>query len=299
VGRRFSLPFKTAVGHEVTLGAWHVRMDAGADYLLMGDAIAGWDYRAHLQFHRFMTVDREKLNATCELPAGADVAAVVIARSPAARFRKAVWSSAVGAYGVSEHSVEFELDGALLSQEVVLDTELILSGAVTGSSPFVAKRPGSRLHQEQARVVIEGSASRLPVEISDLSVNVPGLNAPCARWFIQLEDADLHAPVMGKLRVLLNAAMTTTVELARAGDPLTLSLLAADTARRLLGAALRDDEFLGDPRGFNEGSIGDAASNLLALCFPGESAAAVQTLMTSDPGRFEATIQSCVKVGDG
>jgi hypothetical protein len=264
----------------------------------MQESLDGWDYRTSVEFQRTVFVDGGKLFAACELPDAAEVLLVVTARCPASRFRRSVYRSKPLDRSRTECSIAFRIDGGLLSQELVLDTELILAGAIKSKSPFVATMPGSRLHQESVSVVLEGSGSRLPVEVADLASQVPGLRAPAARWYILLEDADLHAPLMGKLRVLVNSAQVGTVEQVRGADALTLSLLASDTARRVLGAALRDDEFVDDPAGYPDGSIGSCARNLLALCFPGDSARSVHTLMNADPGRFEATVQSSVRVSD-
>lgn len=85
---------------------------------------------------------------------------------------------------------------------------------------------------------------------------------------------------------------------ARDGDVRVLSLLKADVARRLLGIALLDDDFIANPDAFSEGSTGEAARRLLRVCFKDLNPEVVRSFAESEPGRFESQIQSAMALSD-
>lgn len=299
VVRRYSFPFKDLIGSEIELGAWHYRASSG-DFLTVADEIPGWDYVKGLEFRREVVLDGAQVAASCDLPPDASVALVVTAHSPAARFRRVVFRS--GSLPKSREVVEaqFTLENSYeLSRELRLDTEVLLVKAGSLKKVLVATLLGSRLFSDTVRFSLEGTGARMPVEMADLGSQIPGLIAPEAPWHVLIEASDLHAPVMQSLRVFLNSRDTAVAAAARAGDVRVLSLLKADVARRLLHAALQDEEFLGNPDVYAEGSTGEAARRLLRVCFKDLSPQLVQTFAGSEPARFESMIQSAMSLSDG
>jgi hypothetical protein len=295
--RRFSPPFKDLIGNEVNAGAWHYRSDDGT-LLLVDGSIPGWDYLKNLELHREVEVDGARVAGTCDLPAGATFSLVVTAHSPSARFRRIVFRSNTLQRKQEKIAIRFELSGVSLSKEVRLEMEILLVHPVATKSPFVATLPGSRLYGDILRIDLEGSGSRMPIEIADLTNQIPGLTAPHASWHVLMETSDLHAPTMRSLRVFLNSAERRVIDAMQAGDKLMLSLLGADVARRVLSAAIEDDDFIANPDDYEEGSIGEAAQRLLRLCFPGQSPSNVRAVAASNPARYESAIQSCTRLTD-
>ena len=295
--RKYSPPFRDLTGSEVTLGAWHLKTDGG-EPLRLDSEIPGWDYLRKVELCRQVTVDGTKVAATCDLPDSAAFALVVTAHSTSSRFREVVFRSPEIARCSTDIYIEFSLDSSQLSREVRLDTEVLLVASPPARSPFVATRPGSRLYMESSHIDLEGSGSRLPIELADLGGEIPGLAAPGAAWHVLLETTDLHAPTMRSLRVLLNRQEQRVVEAAQSGDVVLLSLLSADVARRILSLAISDDEFQTNPDDFEEGTTGEAARRLMKLCFPGLSPASVLAIAVSSPARYESVIQSCTRIGD-
>lgn len=295
--RRFSPPFKDLIGTELDAGAWHYRADDG-NLLLVEGAIPGWDYLKSLGLFREVEIDGSKAASTCDLPAGAAFCVAVTAHSPSARFRQIVFKSKELERKPEKISIHFELAGHYLSKEVRLETDILLVRPVATKTPFVATLPGSRLYGDVARIDLEGSGSRMPIEIADLTNQIPGLTAPGAAWHVLMETADLHAPTMRSLRVFLNSMEPRVIDAMQGGNRLILSLLGADVARRILSAAVEDDEFVANPNDYEEGSVGEAAQRLLKLCFPGQSPSNVRAVAASNPARYESAIQSCTRLAD-
>jgi hypothetical protein len=295
--RRFSPPFKDLIGNEVSAGAWHYRADDG-NLLLVDGTIPGWYYLKNLELHREVEVDGARVAGTCDLPTGATYSLVVTAHSPSARFRRIVFRSNALERKNEKIAIHFDLAGLSLSKEVRLETEILLAHPVATKTPFVATLPGSRLFGDIARIDLEGNGSRMPIEIADLTNQIPGLSAPRAAWHVLMETSDLHAPTMRSLRVFLNSAEPRVIDAIQTGDRLMLSLLGADVARRILSAAIGDDDFIENPEDYEEGSIGEAARRLLRLCFPGQSPSNVRAVAASNPARYESAIQSCTRLTD-
>src|ERR1700733_3583936 len=243
MSRRFALPFRTALASDVELGAWHYELEPGVPIRVEG-AIRGWDYLMNLRLLCEVIVHSQRLRATCGLAADSEIRVVVTVHSPQARYRAAHYRSNPLIADHAAESILCEIPGTNLAGDILIDTEVILTKSPGTRKPFLAYLPGSRLFTDRVVVELEGSSSRMPMEVAKFSEQLGWLAAPRAPWYVSCEVADLHAPVMKALRVYLNSEEPAFAEAARRADPFVVTLLGADVTRRILLAALNDHEFL-------------------------------------------------------
>jgi len=288
--RRYSLPFKTLVGTEVVLGAWHYRIGSG-DWLRAEAGVAGWDYLAQLEFHRDIEVDGLRARSACGLESETPVDIVVTAHCPAARFRQIVYRTLVPE-GSWAGAMTFAVPSTEIAEQVRLDTEIILTDKRPAAARLTARYPGSRLFSESIQLEIEGTRSRLPLESASFARQLSYLGAPRAHWYVDCGSGDLHAPVMRGLRVYLNSDQPEFADAAQRGDQAVLALLKADIARNLLEAALADESFQAGNLDFGEGTLGEAAVRVLRLCFRDTKPTDVLALAKRDASRFQAIVVS-------
>jgi hypothetical protein len=192
--------------------------------------------------------------------------------------------------------VDFSIEGHFLSDNLTVATELLLVKSPIERQRFIAHLAGSRLFTEEASIRIEGTGSRMPVELVSFKSRMPWLSASRAPWHIECSDADLGAPVMRELRVFVNADEPSFAEPAIHGDPIVISVLGANVAIRLLRIALRDEAFVRSEEVYVQGSIADAAKSLAALCFPIHSLVEIASLAEDRPAQFESMIYSALNV---
>lgn len=293
---KYSLPFKTLVGPEVVLGAWHYRIGSG-DWLRAEGGVAAWDYLAQLEFQRAIEVDGVRARSACGLGPQTAIDAVVTAQCPVARFRKVVYRTAIPNASWTA-SIAFAVPSAELAEQMRLDTEIVLSAERATAERLTARYAGSRLFHESIQVDLEGALSRMPLESASFTHQLSYLGAPRAPWYVDCGNGDLHAPVMRALRVYLNSDQPKFALAAKNGDGTLLAVLKADIARNMLEAALADDSFKAGDFDFAEGTLGEAAARVLRLCFPDMKPSDVLSLARRDASRFHATVISHLNQND-
>jgi len=287
---KYSLPFKTLVGQEVALSAWHYRLGNG-DWLTVASGVPGWDYLAQLEFRREVQIDAQKARIACGLDSITQLELIVTMLSPPARFRRVVWREKMPKetwVGL----VTFQVPSEEISEYVSLDTEIILSAGRQQNGHFTARYAGSRLFAETTRIELEGNLSRMSLEMASFAKQLPWLHAPRAPWYVECGSTGLHGAVMRDLRVYLNSDDEQFLALAKNGNEPTLWLMSAEIARQLLEVALEDQAFLEQTDNYEEGTLGQAAQRVLRLCFQDTKPSDVLTLARRDPGRFQAILMS-------
>lgn len=287
--RSYSLPFKTLLGTELTLGRWHYRIGTG-DWQHADPGVRGWDYLSELGFYRDITVDGAKARSACDLESTTPVELIVTVHCPAARFRRVLFRATVPEE-VWTGSATFTVPSREIAESLNLETELILMQARGSGSRFSAQFQGSRLFSDGVDIDIEGARSRMPMESVSFSKHLGRLEAPRAPWYVECGAGDLHAPVMRELRVYLNSDQPAFAEAAQR-DSTILVLLKADIARQLLETALEDEDFRQGATDYGEGTLGETALRTLKLCFPHARPADVLSLARRDASRFQAMILS-------
>jgi hypothetical protein len=293
--RRFALPFRTALATDVEPSVWHYELEPDVP-LMIGTSIPSWDYLKPLKLQREVLVHTERLRTACGLNSGNEIRLVVTIHSPQSRYRAVHYQSGPLGGERSAESVRCVIDSANLAGDLIIDTEVVLMSGAEARKPFLAHLPGSRLFSERVVVGLEGSSSRMPTETAKFSDQIAWLGAPRAPWYVSCAAANLHAPVMSALRLYINAEEPSFAEAARRADPLVVTLLGADVTRRIILAALGDEQFVRETHDYEEGTLGEVAGRLLGMCFVGRDPAAVKAMAEREGAKFDAMIQSVMNV---
>jgi len=287
------LPYRIISNDGITLGPWQI--EAAGEKEFLEEAIPGWDYQAPIHISRSFSIDTDQIKSDTRLEDGSTIMLTVVAASPAARFRSCIAQSAeivVGGQKI-EGQLVAALDSTRLCEKLILTSELVLV-RTNGKSRFVAHLPGSRLYQENFAVQLEGGASRFPMTTCDFEKDLSRLRIARAKWYLWSGQLDYSVPVTQGLMLYINSGRQNVLDAVISNEPLTLASMSVDVARQLLTSAVADEEFDLDYSLYPENSVGHAICGLMLICFPDMEKDQVMKLRDTDPGRFDAMIQSAV-----
>jgi hypothetical protein len=191
------------------------------------------------------------------------------------------------------------LEGASLAESVRLETYVVLQRGGKDSAVLAARRPGSILWRDTTTLVLEGRATRFPTELCDFDEH--GWLPTEAGWYLDWDPVDLHRTAMGGVRLLVNSRHTHVRRAIEGNHPdgSARAIRAAihhDVGRVLITGCLTSDEFVANPRAFDEGSIGQAVHRLLVALFDGETVKSLATRFRTEPWRFECELQDRLRV---
>ena len=166
------------------------------------DRLDHWDPLTDLPLSRALTVDLDKLREQCRL--GQDSAFAVIAswRSPnRTRLGGAGERVDLGALeGLVQAPVSLVVPGPESGGRLDLTTRLVLRTPGSDPSPISPKRLGAVLWTETQRIALEGGSARFPMTAVDFA-SLPRVPDDAA-WYVEWDQEDLEAPVLGGLRLL-------------------------------------------------------------------------------------------------
>jgi hypothetical protein len=297
VSRLESLPYLVASRERVRAEAWHLRLHG----LLapLEELLPHWEPSTPLEFTRRVCVDTEGVLEDCSLSPDTALRLVVAWRSPGTTMRS---RGAVSDLEPSRGSIDLNLKipGELLAGRLILDTQVVLPSSRLASEVLAPRRAGSVLWSDTRVVRLEGEGTRFPTEWRDFSTLGSGVPAD-ACWYLEWTPGNLHEMALGSMRLFLNSARHWFRDILTAGgqSPVSAAMESAmqfDVGRALIQGALDNDEFLSDPRAFDDDSIGGRLRRLLILLFPGETPETLRYNRGTDPQGFEATLQAKLRL---
>ena len=286
-----TLPFRTSLGRGVDLGLWHLE-GPDEDLVRLSGEIPGWDYTYPIKLRRSLALDATAIREETRLPKGVPLQLTVVINSPPAKYRACVLAEDLTDPRCTIQ-LEVTVESFRLSGYFFIETSILLGKSISPRS-FRAHLKGSRLYEETVRVLLEGTASRFPVQLANFQDTFARLMAPKARWYLSWSLSDLHLPMMQAVSLILNSSNEAFVTAAGSAEIGVLDSLSIDITRQLLERTLDEEEFLEDAGAFEDGSIGDAVFLLMQSCFPGMLPKDVKAMRDNERGRFEAMIQSAV-----
>ncbi|WP_457098967.1 hypothetical protein [Microbacterium sp. P5_E9] len=270
------------------LDTWNVAIENGPSYD-EPSATPDWTYFQGIQVTANLLCDYSNLAASAHL-------------SPDARFGLSLeWSSSVGLRGVGEPVPITGAETTAVAQipaghvggalQLAL-TVLLLDPGATVANPLAATQRGAVMWSDSWRVHLEGIAARLPIVPTGLGAD-PFYDFHNARWFVDVDQTDLAAPIDAALRVFVNEGNESVQRMlleptAEVSQTLTASLR-LDIHRQLLTIALTEESGYEDDEDYPDGSLGAAMHATLQL-FP-DGYDELQAKATYDPGRFDAEVQ--------
>ena len=278
---------------------WRLRV-GGLDDVLE-EMLPYWDPTTPLRLARRITVNADAVRADCQLGQRAVLRAALVWSCPGTGLRGR--GSIVDLGPGDEQVVELalDLDGALLSDRVHLETQILLARAAHAGR-LGAHQPGSILWSDPFTVLLEGASTRFPSEWLDFCA-AAWLPAD-AGWFLDWDPDDLHAPVLAGLQLKLNSNHEAVRAAVSAIQPLAVekairNAIWFDVARTLIVAALDNPQFGSSTAAFEEGSIGAAIRRLIRMQFPGDTVEGLAQYRRSQPLRFEALLQDRLRLFHG
>jgi hypothetical protein len=259
----------------------------------VGPAWTHWDYNTRVRLRRQVAVDVETVRATCQLGPDRELRLVVAWRSTTTQLRGMACSLPVSGGGRAVHALDAELPSSELGGDVHLRTQLLVGSKVAGDGPLAASFMGSVVWEDEFVFRVEGGAPRFPMELVDFSAT--RLFAGAA-WVLDWDEANLDAPFLSSVRLLINTAhpvvfRATTATLPDSADLLVRSVMKFDVSRIMVMAALRNKEFLAKPDGYEEGSVGRELRRLVRSLFGLEDLGSLAARAASMPGEFLAELQ--------
>jgi len=279
----------------VDAGPWHT-ID-GAD---IGERLEHWDPFTDVELLRVVTVDVDAVREACGLGVDSALALTCSWRSDRTRLADRGETVELGSLdGRVRAPLEVVVPGVDAGGRLDLDVRLVLRNPGTSASPISPRRTGAILWSDTTRIALEGGAARFPVTAIDFAAitRLPDSGS----WAIEWDPEELEAPVLGAVRLLVNAADQPLLEALRSGsrDPrasLVRTFVMFDVARALIHGGLANDRFVGDPETFDEGTVGRMLFELLSACWRGVPVTALRGRMLDDPARLDAEIQAHVGV---
>lgn len=266
------------------------------DGVELGDRLDHWDPFTDLQLVRALTVDTDAIRAACQLGPDSALAAVATWRSDRTRLAGHSDTVEFGALdGTLRVPLELRVPGASTGGRLDLQVSVVLRTPGSSPSSISPRRNGAILWNDRTRLALEGAAARFPVTATDFSAD-PGL-PDGGSWKLEWSSDDLDTPVLGAVRLLVNTANQELLETIRSGSAdarskVVRSFVTFDVARAFVHGALRNEEFVGDPESFDEGTVGRMLVELLTACWPGVPIPTLRLRALDDPARLEAQLQA-------
>jgi hypothetical protein len=252
-----------------------------------------WDYSTSVTLQRELVVDAAGVRRDCQIGAEDRIAAVVVWRATGTTLR-GLASAALVEGDRAALRCDLKLSGRDLGGTLRVETQLVLGGQGTGTSPLAAGRIGSILWRDLITVVLEGVAARFPVEVIDFAES--GIPAKNAAWYLEWPRGRLHESATGETRLYVNRRRDRIVDAVSMVNPdesgrLIWSAIRHDVGRTLIEGALADEEFVDEPGAFESGTMGASIRRLLQTLWPGEEPRGLAGQMRQAPDDFSAELQ--------
>lgn len=291
--RDVRVPFRQAIA-PATMEEWLLTTEDGQ--IELPEEHPSWDPSVDILVARKIVVDGARLRDECALVDDAHVRLVAGWQSDNGRTRCFPWRHDIRLPDRFEGRVELQVPGGDLATSVDLVVGSVLVVPGRGQSAVSAKIPGAWLWKDVRELRLEHSRGRFPMEWTDFKRSGLSEDAP---WYLDWPSQEWSAPLLGALRLRLNAtnpAMRNILELPEADPQRRLAIMSAilDVAKQLVIAGLGSDEFVEEHASYPEGSVGFSVRLLIALAFPHESVKSVRGLLRDRAGDFHMRLQAAV-----
>jgi hypothetical protein len=194
---RDARPYLVASPSRVEFGPWQ-RFD-GHDWVVLEEAIDGWDSESDVVVRRSVVADWETLRGDVGLPSGFPLKLSCAWRSSSSQARETICCVVIGSDGAV--SLEGVLVGARAGGTLTLTTSLTTADDWLTAPPAVARWAGSVLVEDSARVSLEGDGSQFPVAVVDFAHTPHHLESS---WHLSW-TGELAAPFLGSMLLSINS----------------------------------------------------------------------------------------------
>jgi hypothetical protein len=266
------------------------------DGLEVPDRFEHWDPYTSTELFRTVEVDIDRIRESCQLGEDSALALTVSWSSDRTRLAGSSAPIELGSLsGTVRAPLTVTIPGAVAGGRLTLLTRLTVRYAGTAPSPISPRRNGAILWTQDARIWMEGAASRFPITAVDFAS--VGWLPDRGSWALEWDPEALDAPVLSGLRLVVNAEDPVLLQALRSGsaDPRSgtiRSFVLFDVARTLIEGALRSEPFVSDPESFDDDTIGRMLFELVQMCWPGVPVTTLVARAHQQPARLTAELQA-------
>ncbi|MBO9706697.1 MAG: hypothetical protein J7521_00665 [Caulobacter sp.] len=282
-----AFPFHRVRAEDVMADVWQIIDDDVASDL--GYYLPLWDYGTNLRLKRRIRVNLTQVAASLGLDAQQLRLRLVVTVATAGRHRWLSWSDFVDAEN-QDLEAEFDVDGASLSQDLTLRTELLLKAPVNAGGLLTPKREGTRLWDDSHYLRLEPEEIRFPIETASFDTQFPECRD--ALWKLEWSAADLSQEFVGAFRLFINSDVPDFVGKLSDGDPTTVRLLMGSVRLQITRGALDNDALDQLLITDHPTSVAAGVGAWLQLAFPGQDLASVRRAAALDPSGFEGKLMA-------
>jgi len=280
----------TLPAHRISELSWEILIgdvSLGEDEILAKD----WTYYDDILVKFSFELDLDATQEQLGLDQAAVLGAVIVARSTGTPL---IVASDIHEIRSGRQQIYLAVPGHQISGTLFLEFQISLLEVNVSSSPFAPKKLGNTVFVHGRKIVLEGTAPRLPMlPVSFAEHGFTGSSN--ALWWLRLTTHDLATSASAAIWLWLNsdndyiAHMLQDSESAEAET--WLRFLEIDFMRQLLREALTSEE-LSLEMDYPEESLGHVLSTVVRLV--GGTLDQVQQRYREDPGRVEAELQAKV-----
>lgn len=276
----------------------------------MAEHLQGWDIRTVFICERSLSFDTDAIRDACNLPAETTgLKILVTATTGRGRSRELLWQQSLpsrGAYTANpvirfgDAETGIQAQGAL-SEDLRLETQLVLSHYNGPAQPFTANEPGSRLWSDSVTVNLTDAGPRLPIISVDFKEHFPLLRADGADYYVSLENIDsLDAKVLENVAIYANSRRTAFIDrLLTNDDDVIYELyealviqLAIHTFETALDSGTEHDTA-------SSGTVRGLLREIYELAFEGMDDDAIRMYYRGEPSKFFTRMQSTLRAVAG
>ena len=258
--KRPDAPFLTPDSSVLTCTPWIV--GSGEQTRALPESIDDWSQGTSIKLRRSVEIDRPSLLTQTGLPICAELHLVVSWISDATKIRRRVYRAPILD---RQLEVDVVLDGNEIGSRTELRTTLILGRKLTDTQDWIAHETGSILLEEIQQIYLDRRQTGFPVAVVDFAyTHLP----PEASWHLET-TASLESRFSSSFQILINERDKKLVAAIEAETPTREQILLLDgladgvvsETLKVAYALRRNGELALE--GNEEGSVGDALSNLL------------------------------------
>ena len=287
-------PFRTPGRDAIPSVAWS-RLRDGVLWPLEAD---DWDPATDLHIRATMSLDPATFREACGLDGEDELVAIVGWSDSATRIKGAAPPRSVRA----ERTVTCDVvvPGSEVAGRLKLRAAIVLRASHAKLS-FIAAEIGTVLWSEYEDVNLAGTATRFPVEVVDFA-EIPGRN-PNAPWFLDWDPHESAMPILGGLRLQVNARSSRVVEAVKSNSGVPEAgaireVVAYDVARAIVHGALNYWD-AADLQIVEPSTMGALVKRLLDTLFPGRQFEALQRQFMTHAGEIDVQIAGALRTLSG
>lgn len=261
-------------------------------------ALDHWDPATPVVLSRTVTIDEPAIRGDCQLREDDEIGIAVTWHSSGTSLRGRGSSSVVAPSTTAvPNAVGVSIDGTKLAVEVTVTTHVHLARLSRQPRPRIAaSRAGSVLWSDEITIVLEGGAPRFPLEL--VRFRDHAWLPEDALYFLDWDPDDLHVPVLGGPRLLLNAEHPAARHLTGSpGDDVSTTImefLRMEVARALLHGSLAASPGL--EAQFDKGATGHALIRLAEYVYPETPLPSIREIVTNRPDQFCTDLQARLRL---